>query len=100
MDTFTGTTKDDLFIAENTATKTNVTAADTLDGGKGTEDTFKLYDDATTPATTTIIIIINTTTTTTATRSLHSAYIHGVTTACTGLRQLRYIINLLNNMSS
>ena len=45
MDTFVGTTKDDLFIAENTTgagAKTTASAADTLDGGKGT-DTFKLY---------------------------------------------------------
>ncbi|MGJ0340443.1 beta strand repeat-containing protein [Aliarcobacter cryaerophilus] len=43
VDKLVGTNKNDLFIGENTGTKTNVTAADTLDGGKGT-DTFKLYD--------------------------------------------------------
>lgn len=40
---FTGTNKGDLFIADNTGTKANASAADTLDGGKGV-DTFKLYD--------------------------------------------------------
>ena len=48
MDTFNGTSKDDQFIGDNSAF-VNVTAADTLDGGKGT-DTFKLYDIAVTTA--------------------------------------------------
>ncbi len=45
MDTYVGTNKDDLFIADNIGgSKTTSSAADTLDGGKGTDDTFKLYD--------------------------------------------------------
>ncbi len=52
---FIGTNKSDLFIADNSVNgKVNATAADTLDGGKGV-DTFKVYDDASTPATSTTI---------------------------------------------
>ncbi len=55
MDTYVGTNKDDLFIADNIGgSKTTSSAADTLDGGKGV-DTFKVYDDASTPATSTTI---------------------------------------------
>ena len=55
MDTgkdFTGTNKDDLFIADNSGTNVKASAADTLDGGKG-KDTFKLYDDGSAAGTTT-----------------------------------------------
>ena len=51
---FIGTNKDDLFIADNSVT-VKTSAADTLDGGKGTEDTFKLYDKAATPITTALL---------------------------------------------
>ncbi len=45
---FIGTNKNDLFVADNSVTgKVNGSAADTLDGGKGTDDTFELYDNKT-----------------------------------------------------
>jgi S-layer protein len=43
---FIGTNKGDLFTADNSTGVSKISAADTLDGGKGV-DTFKIYDDTT-----------------------------------------------------